>query len=149
MLNEEVSANKVATNADVGLGFVPKEGDVMRFSGAKIALYGSDGRAFVKYPAGRRALGDRRRGDYENADIPMSGWTYYMATDGFLDQSGGEKSFGFGSQRFETMIKDNADLPLKEQAASFERALDQYMGDQPQRDDITLMLFRFDVKNTH
>ncbi|RNF52558.1 HAMP domain-containing protein [Marinomonas hwangdonensis] len=149
MLNEEVSANKVATNADVGLVYVPKEGDVMRFSGAKIALYGSDGRAFVKYPAGRRALGDRRRGDYENADIPMSGCTYYMATDGFLDQSGGEKSFGFGSQRFETMIKDNADLPLKEQAASFERALDQYMGDQPQRDDITLMLFRFDVKNTH
>ena len=72
-----------------------------------------------------------------------------MATDGFLDQSGGEKNFGFGNQRFETLIKDNAALSLKEQAESFESALDQYMGEQPQRDDITLLLFRFDVNNTH
>ena len=149
MLNEEVSANKVATNADVGLVFVPKNGNLMRFSGAKIALYGSNGDDFVKYHAGRRALGDRRLGEYDNTDLPMSGWTYYMATDGFLDQSGGEKNFGFGNQRFETLIKDNAALSLKEQAESFESALDQYMGEQPQRDDITLLLFRFDVNNTH
>jgi serine phosphatase RsbU (regulator of sigma subunit) len=149
MLNEEISANKVATNADVGLVFVPKNSDFIRFSGAKIALYGSNGMDFVKYNAGRRALGDRRQGEYENADLPMSGWTYYMATDGFLDQSGGEKNFGFGNQRFETLIKDNAALSLKEQAESFESALDQYMGEQPQRDDITLLLFRFDVNNTH
>lgn len=149
MLNEELSANKVATNADVGLVFVPKNGNLMRFSGAKIALYGSNGSEFVKHHAGRRALGDRRRGEYENTDLPMSGWTYYMATDGFLDQSGGDKNFGFGNQRFETLIKDNATLSLKEQAESFELALDKYMGEQPQRDDITLLLFRFDDKHTH
>ncbi|NLQ17465.1 SpoIIE family protein phosphatase [Marinomonas sp. M1K-6] len=147
MLNEDMSANKVATNADVGLVYVPKKGDFMRFSGAKIALYGSNGKVLIKHNSGRRALGDRRRGHYENTELPMSGWTYYMTTDGFLDQSGGDKNFGFGNQRFETLIKDNAALSLKEQAASFEFALDEYMGDQPQRDDITLLSFRFDANN--
>jgi sigma-B regulation protein RsbU (phosphoserine phosphatase) len=147
MLNEEVSAKKVATNADVGLVYIPKDGSIMRFSGAKIALYASNGEEFIKYDSGRRALGDRRRGDYENTDLPMTEWTYYMTTDGFLDQSGGDKNFGFGNQRFEALIKENAALPLKEQSESFESALDQYMGDQPQRDDITLLSFRFDINN--
>jgi sigma-B regulation protein RsbU (phosphoserine phosphatase) len=147
MLNEEVSAKKVATNADVGLVYIPKDGSIMRFSGAKIALYASNGEEFIKYDSGRRALGDRRRGDYENTDLPMTEWTYYMTTDGFLDQSGGDKNFGFGNKRFETLIKENAALPLREQSESFESALDQYMGDQPQRDDITLLSFRFDINN--
>lgn len=147
MLNEELSAKKVATNADVGLVYVPNKGMNIRFSGAKITLYGSNGEALIKHKSGRRALGDRRIGDYENTDLPMSGWTYYMTTDGFLDQSGGEKNFGFGNKRFEQLIKDNAALSLKDQADSFETALDTYMGDQPQRDDITLLSFRFDNKN--
>ncbi|MCB5161099.1 biofilm regulation protein phosphatase SiaA [Marinomonas algarum] len=148
MLNEEISANKVATNADVGLVYVPNDGDNMRFSGAKIALYASNGEACIKHNSGRRAIGDRRRGEYTNTELPISGWTYYLTTDGFLDQAGGEKNFGFGNQRFETLLKDNAALPLGEQANSFEKALDDYMGDQPQRDDITLLSFRFDLKNT-
>ncbi|MBR7887726.1 biofilm regulation protein phosphatase SiaA [Marinomonas sp. A79] len=148
MLSEEVSANKVATNADVGLVYVPKDGSDMCFSGAKIALYASNGKECIKYNSGRRALGDRRRGQYENTFLPVVGWTYYMTTDGFLDQSGGEKNFGFGNQRFETLLIDNAALPLNEQAQSFEQALDQYMGDQPQRDDITLLSFRFDLNNS-
>ncbi|TYL46779.1 biofilm regulation protein phosphatase SiaA [Marinomonas sp. IMCC 4694] len=147
MLSEEVSANKVATNADVGLVYVPKDGSDMCFSGAKIALYASNGDACIKYDSGRRSLGDRRRGEYENRHLPMAGWTYYMATDGFLDQSGGAKNFGFGNKRFEALLKSHASLSLKEQAASFENALDQYMGNQPQRDDITLLSFRFDASH--
>lgn len=146
MLNEELSANKVATNADVGLVYVPNQGDFIRFSGAKITLYGSNGDDIIKQKSGRRALGDRRVGEYNNTELPMSGWTYYMTTDGFLDQAGGEKNFGFGNQRFEGLIKDNAALPLRDQADFFESALDDYMGDQPQRDDITLLSFRFDPK---
>lgn len=144
MLNEDISADRVATNADVGLVYIPKENDIMRFAGAKIGLYASNGTEIVKYKPSRRALGDKRLGVYENVELPVAGWTYYMTTDGFLDQAGGEKKFGFGNRRFEALLQRHAELTLSEQASAFVEALNTYMGDQPQRDDITLLSFRFD-----
>lgn len=144
MLNEDITGSRVATNADVGLVYIDNQGDIMRFAGAKIGLYASDGNEVIKYKASRRALGDRRVGEYENIELPATGWTYYMTTDGFLDQAGGNKQFGFGNRRFESLLRDNAGLSLSEQASAFVEALNDYMGDQPQRDDITLLAFRFD-----
>ena len=144
MLNEDATADRVATNADVGLVYIPNENDTMRFAGAKIGLYASNGSEIVKHKPSRRALGDKRLGVYENVELPVAGWTYYMTTDGFLDQAGGEKKFGFGNRRFETLLQSHAALTLSEQASAFVEALNTYMGDQPQRDDITLLSFRFD-----
>lgn len=144
MLHEETTVNQVATNADVGLVYIHHAGDQLRFSGAKIALYASDGGSVEKYAASRRALGDRKQGEYENIDLPLVGRTYYMTTDGYLDQAGGEKMFGFGNKRFERLLVENAQRPLQQQTARFAEALDEYMGDLPQRDDITLLSFRFE-----
>lgn len=72
------------------------------------------------------------------------GWTYTLATDGFLDQAGGEHGFGFGNTRFADMLKTHARRPLTEQVAAFTQALADYQGGQPQRDDITLLSFRFE-----
>ncbi|WP_067101051.1 biofilm regulation protein phosphatase SiaA [Marinomonas atlantica] len=144
MLHEEATGHQVATNADVGLVFIRHQGDQLRFSGAKIALYASDGTSVVKHAANKRALGDRKLGQYENVDLPLAGWTYYMTTDGYLDQAGGEKSFGFGNKRFEQLLVENTQSPLSEQTTRFAEALDEYMGDLPQRDDVTLLSFRFE-----
>ena len=67
--------------------------------------------------------------------------TLYLVTDGFLDQAGGEKGFGFGRQRFAEMIARHAALPLGEQEAAFRAELRSYQGDLPQRDDITVLGF--------
>lgn len=144
MLHEENVSNQVATNADVGLVYIHQEGDTLRFSGAKIALYASDGQVVEKHQGCRRAIGDRKVGEYVNQDLPLSGWTYYMTTDGYLDQAGGDKQFGFGNKRFESLLLENAQRPLSQQTARFAEALDDYMGDLPQRDDITLLSFRFE-----
>lgn len=144
MLHEENVSNQVATNADVGLVYIHQEGDTLRFSGAKIALYASDGQIVEKHQGCRRAIGDRKVGEYMNQDLPLSGWTYYMTTDGYLDQAGGDKQFGFGNKRFESLLLENAQRPLSQQTARFAEALDDYMGDLPQRDDITLLSFRFE-----
>lgn len=144
MLHEDASVSQVATNADVGLVFIGQQGDLLRFSGAKISLYASDGNTVVKHAASKRALGDRKMGRYENIDLPLSGWTYYMTTDGYLDQAGGEKKFGFGSKRFEQLLVENAQRPMHEQTERFAQVLDEYMGDLPQRDDVTLLSFRFE-----
>lgn len=68
--------------------------------------------------------------------------TYYLATDGYLDQAGGELGYGFGNSRFANLLRELAGLPLSEQAQAFDDALERYRGELPQRDDITILSFR-------
>ncbi|WP_217477771.1 biofilm regulation protein phosphatase SiaA [Stutzerimonas stutzeri] len=145
MLRDDSTQHALATNMDVGLAYVDVERRRVIYAGAKIALYYSDGEHLDELPAGRRAVGDRRVGEYHNAEVELKpGRTFYLATDGFLDQAGGELGYGFGNSRFAEMILRHARLPLAEQGAAFSATLAEYQGDYPQRDDITMLCFRFD-----
>ncbi|MBB4861947.1 serine phosphatase RsbU (regulator of sigma subunit) [Pseudomonas nitritireducens] len=145
MLGQEEFTHSLATNMDAGLVRVDHQRKVLHFSGAKISLFASDGSDVREYKGARRAIGDKRQGDYQDVEIPMeAGWTYYLCTDGFLDQAGGEHGFGFGNSRFADLLRNHARRPLAEQADVFAATLAQYQGEQPQRDDITILSFRFD-----
>ncbi|MNZ30310.1 nitrate/nitrite sensor protein NarQ [compost metagenome] len=145
MLSQESVSQALATNMDAGFVRVDHQGQRLLFSGAKISLFASDGEEVREYKGGRRAIGDKRQGDYEDIEIPLqSGWTFYLCTDGFLDQAGGEHGFGFGNSRFAAMLRNHARLPLAEQARVFAATLADYQGERPQRDDITILSFRFD-----
>jgi len=145
MLRDDGTQHALATNMDVGLAYVDFNQRQVTYAGAKIALYYSDGETLQEQPAGRRAIGDRRIGEYKNTEVTlMAGRTFYLATDGFLDQAGGELGYGFGNSRFADMILRHARLPLAEQGAAFRATLAEYQGDYPQRDDITMLCFRFD-----
>lgn len=145
MLSQEQIPQALATNMDAGLVWVDRRRRQLAFAGAKISLYASDGEEVQELKGARRAIGDKRRGDYRNIEVPLApGWTFYLSTDGFLDQAGGEHGFGFGSRRFADMLRDHARQPLPEQAEAFVATLAEYQGEHPQRDDITILSFRFD-----
>lgn len=145
MLGQQEFTRSLATNMDAGLVRVDHQRKQLHFSGAKISLFASDGTDVREYKGARRAIGDKRQGDYQDVEIPMqAGWTYYLCTDGFLDQAGGEHGFGFGNSRFADLLRNHARRPLAEQAEVFAATLAQYQGGQPQRDDITILSFRFD-----
>lgn len=145
MLREEQVSRALATNMDAGLVWVDRAARRLRFAGAKIALYASDGVEVREFKGGRRALADKRQGEYANLEIELPpGWTFYLCTDGFLDQAGGEHGFGFGSRRFTELLRSHAQRPLAEQAELFVASLQAYQGERAQRDDITVLSFRFD-----
>ncbi|MFO6237120.1 hypothetical protein ACLBVY_26205, partial [Pseudomonas aeruginosa] len=58
--------------------------------------------------------------------------------------AGGDPASGFGTRRFPDMLRDHARQPLPEQAEAFVATLAEYQGEHPQRDDITILSFRFD-----
>ncbi len=145
MLRECELPRAIATNLDAGLVYVNPAQQKLRFSGAKINLYWSDGDEIGQLNAHRRAIGDRRPGVYTDQEIVLRpDVTYTLSTDGFLDQAGGEKGYGFGNSRFAELLRANARRPMHEQAAAFNQALANYQGTYPQRDDITVLSFRFD-----
>ncbi|MFT6463995.1 biofilm regulation protein phosphatase SiaA [Halopseudomonas sp.] len=145
MLSDAPEYKALATNMDVGLAYVDLNQRNVTFAGAKIALYYSDGKRVDLVKGAKRALGDKRQAQYANHSIALeTGRTFYMSTDGFLDQAGGEDGFGFGNSRFADMLLQHARLPLGQQNTAFSDTLASYQGDYAQRDDITMLCFRFD-----
>ena len=145
MLKHSELPRAIATNMDAGLACVDRSTKILRYAGAKIALYWSDGEEVGEFHGGRRPLFDRKVGHYEDHEITIhAGITYYLATDGYLDQAGGELGFGFGNTRFAQLLKEHARLPMTQQASALERAIHEYRGEHPQRDDITILSFRID-----
>ena len=144
ILSEAQVSRAIATTMDVGLVYIDSEAQLLRFAGAKIWLYWSDGNSVHHIKGDNRSLWDRRRGVYHDHDIPLrSGFTYYLTTDGYLDQAGGEHGFGLGSDRYSQWILEHASKPLAEQHQAFSQALETFKGKYPQRDDITMLSFRF------
>jgi serine phosphatase RsbU (regulator of sigma subunit) len=132
----------LATTMDMGLAFIDHRQSQVIFSGAKMSLYKSDGKTVEILAAGRRSLVDTRRGEYNNVHTALlPGWNFYLVSDGFLDQSGGDEGFGFGDHRFAEMIQRYAALPLAAQIQAFRTTLAEYQGERAQRDDITLLCF--------
>lgn len=133
----------IESNLDLGLIQIDRERRRIRFAGAGLTLYASDGEDVREYRGARAPLGDKRSAVFENLDLTLEpGWTYYLPSDGLLDQSGGDAGFGFGRTRFAEMLRAHARAPLDRQIAAFRATLAQYQGPHAQRDDITLFAFR-------
>jgi serine phosphatase RsbU (regulator of sigma subunit) len=144
MLRRDDSLKHIATNMDAGLCAVDFADGTVTFAGARLALYMSDGERCEEIAGARQGLADHKRGSFANHVCRIDpAATYYLTTDGFLDQSGGGKGYGFGRQRFSELLRRHARLPMSEQRAAFLQVLADYQGGRPQRDDITVLSFRF------
>lgn len=145
ILRDDQTTRSVATSMDMGLVLLDFTARRLRFAGARISLFWSDGQRLNSLNGDNRALCDRRRGSYQDHDLPLlSGFTYYLTTDGYLDQSGGENGFAVGHERFASWLLEHARKPLSDQKQAFTESLARFRGDYPQRDDITILSFRFD-----
>lgn len=143
MLAEAQQPKALATSVETGLVYIDRHAGRLLFAGARLSLYASDGRQVREYPGGRRPLLDTRTEPYRNTEVPLeAAHSFYLVTDGFLDQAGGERGYGFGNERFRAMLTEHGALPLTEQLAVFCRVLSEYQGSHPQRDDITLLSFQ-------
>lgn len=117
----------------------------VEFAGAGLSLFVADGRDVTEVKGDLRRVGYRSPGNgtaWTPHTVAVSTTTsLYLVTDGFLDQSGGDKGFGFGRQRFIEMIAATAGLPMREQEEAFAVALRSHQGERGQRDDITVLGF--------
>ena len=68
--------------------------------------------------------------------------TFYLVTDGFQDQFGGQKEKKFMSKRFEKNLSAICHLPLNEQKETLQKAFDDWKGSLEQVDDVTVIGIR-------
>jgi len=119
----------------------------LTFAGARLPLY------YVFNGQVNVIKGDRQSIGYKRCDLNHSfanqsvkiekGMAFYMASDGFADQMGGERRRRFGSGRFRQLLKKCADMPFDRQREAFLKVFNVYKGDHEIQDDITVVGFGF------
>jgi serine phosphatase RsbU (regulator of sigma subunit) len=127
---------------DIALCYIGPEGRLV-FASARLSLLIWNGGEVQRITGIRKSVGCRRSSaglDCTNQEIVLQAKNVcYLTTDGFIDQNGSENSYPFGRKRFIQAIGSVAELPLAEQKVALERMLSEYMGSEPQRDDITVI----------
>lgn len=68
---------------------------------------------------------------------------FYITTDGYADQFGGEKDSKFMMKRFKKLLLENHELPFTKQHEALERNINQWRGECYQVDDMCMLGFEF------
>jgi serine phosphatase RsbU (regulator of sigma subunit) len=145
MMPDTTRLERLATSMDIGLCFIEWKTATVHFSGAHIDLFTARGSDIRCFKGDRGGVNDRRRRNFTCQTMNLEpGTVFYLVTDGILDQSGGERGLPFGRTGFENWLRAHSELSLETQEKSLAAALEGYMGRYPQRDDITVLAFRFD-----
>ncbi len=145
MLPDTQRLERLATSMDIGLCYVERASRTVRFAGAHIDLFTACDGEIRNFRGDRGGINDRKPRTFTQLTLDLEpGCVFYLVTDGILDQSGGARDLPFGRGGFTSWLRDNAALPLERQEEALTGALNDYRGEKPQRDDITVLAFRFD-----
>ena len=96
--------------------------------------------------------GDRHSIGYKKSDLDFNfssheielknGMSFYMYTDGIVDQMGGMKRYSFGRRRFIQILQDLEGYPFEDKKEKIMQAFEEYKGPNEIVDDITVIGFR-------
>jgi len=148
ILNYEKSALEVKDGMDIGLCLINESHNLLLFSGAFHNLYHvSNGHLNIikgdKLTVGGGNYGKKNIFRFNTTMINYdSNDSFYLTTDGYLDQFGGEKDKKFLNKRFRSMIEENHHKPMIDQKEIFTEQFDIWKGENEQVDDILVVGFK-------
>lgn len=145
VLHKSTDRTDTDDGLDAAVCFIDHSDMKVTYAGAKLPLF------YVKNQMLHRRNGDKYSIGYKDSDEDFqftdhtievgSRCSFYLKTDGFTDQLGGQKNLRFGTRRFTDMIMENYDKPYNEQRKIFMQTLVDYQGVNEQIDDMTLIGF--------
>ncbi len=131
---------------DTGKNGTEKNGRELTFAGAKIPLIFTRGQEVIILKGDRKNLGYKRSGldsIFTNHTIEIeNSMSFYLFTDGFTDQSGGDKGKSFGKTRLKKTLLLIKQMPFEDQKNFLIRELNEYMGKNEKLDDVTVFGFK-------
>lgn len=112
------------------------------FAGAKNSLFYAKNNDIIEIKGTRRSIGGRRplyKDAFEDKELVLEeGTNLYFTTDGLLDQHNQLRK-KFTKKRFLSTIDAHKEKTMLEQQAALESVMYDFMGTEPQRDDITVV----------
>jgi serine phosphatase RsbU (regulator of sigma subunit) len=141
---------KVQDGMDIAMISIDKINNNIEYVGAKNSLYYVIDNKIHEIKADKYAIGGHQNsGEIERIftkhDISLLSnkpYTFYLATDGYQDQFGGEKNKKFMAKQFRELLFSISHLPMLEQQQILDKTIVDWIGNGEQTDDISLMGIR-------
>ncbi len=114
---------------------------VVNFAGAKRPLFILKNDKLIEVKGSRKSIGGRQKTDaeYEQRQLLLQpGDILYLTTDGYVDQNDFER-IKYGTLRFKKILASFGGMSLHEQKEVLLEEMRNHMGEEEQRDDITLI----------
>ncbi|TAD96475.1 MAG: tetratricopeptide repeat protein [Bacteroidetes bacterium] len=122
-----------------------KEETLLTFAAAKLSLLYSKGSKLEEIKGDKQGIGGKLRKtrfDFNNEYLRLeTGDLLYITSDGFSDQNDSKRN-RFGKKRFIEAINGSKKLPLSAQKENLLYILDEFKGEEEQRDDISVIALK-------
>lgn len=131
---------------DMGLCLVDTRIRELTFSGAKFSLFYSRHNSVHEIKGDAQRIGyleSKESFTYKDHHMTYTPQDYfYMTSDGYLEQCGGDKGLPLSKRRFKSFINKCYGKSMEEQKKMLEQYLAEYRKSQAQMDDIVVFGFR-------
>ncbi len=145
-LRQHGQPDEAKDGIDMALCVLDSRNMTIQYSGANNPLYLIRDEAgvpeLIEIKADRMPIGFYYGKDrtFTNHDIQLeTGDTFYLFTDGFIDQKGGKENKKFLSRRFKSLLLEVHDQSMYDQKDVLNRSLIDWMGENSQMDDILVV----------
>jgi len=147
LLRQEDELSLSNAGFDGGIIYYNKKDNIIKFSGAETPLFYTDENNILQMIKGNRhSIGYKKcKSDFEFKEHVIKvkkGMNFYLATDGYFDQNGGENSFPFGKRKFKNILDKYMYESFADQQEILLDELSTYQGTEDRNDDVTVIGFR-------
>jgi tetratricopeptide (TPR) repeat protein len=144
-LNQNSNERNVKDGMDIALCSIDRKSNQIKFSGANNPLWLISNNELIEFKASKKPIGVYEGKDQSFACHTIqlkAGDSAYLFSDGFADQFGGPQGKKFKYRQMKELLQGINSLPMKDQQKALELAMDSWMGDLEQVDDILIIGFR-------
>lgn len=148
-LQQDVKSTQSDDGLDAAICFVKPQENKLLFAGARLPL------VYVENQEIKMIRGDRQSLGYKKSDVhftfkthtieSIQNLTFYLATDGYSDELGGEKRFPFGNQRFRNLLLEHSHADFATQKQQLSQAMQEHKRHHDRQDDITVLGFQVTI----
>ena len=144
-LNQVIDDESVRDGMDMAVCMVDFSENTMWFAGANCPLYLVRSGELLHYRADKMPASIHYKMQpfsLHNIEL-LKGDSFYIFSDGFADQFGGPDRKKFMSVKLKQTLVAINDLPMLKQGEKLSEIFEEWRGDNPQVDDVTLIGIRY------
>jgi serine phosphatase RsbU (regulator of sigma subunit) len=144
-VNQHVDSGESDDGMELGICYLYPDRGRMTYTGARFSLFVVENGDVKETKGDRSGIGYRNIPHdqaYSDSTIDLvSNQSFYLTSDGLIDQVGGERRRSFGKRRFKNLVRAFQDVSFDRQREAVIQALRDHQGEQLRRDDVAVMGF--------
>jgi serine phosphatase RsbU (regulator of sigma subunit) len=146
-LNKDVNSRETNDGMDIGVICIDRNKNEAEYSGARRPIFISSEKGIEMLKGDRDSVGGEKSYDdkikFSVQRIALdSPKTFYLTTDGFVDQFGESSNKKFLTKRFHELLESFRGIPMPEQQLRIGKAFKEWKGNLEQVDDVLVLGFK-------